>query len=263
MKRVGNIAIWLAAGLLLSAGARADNPYTPVVERNIFGLKPAVDEAPPGDPPPKITLNGIMSTYGKLQVLFKVAANSKAGQTKDQSYMLGEGQRQDDIEVTRIDDKASLVTFNNHGVVQEIPLANAPAATGSAPGQGAQGSFRANFQRGMGGAGGGNATGAIGRGGGGRQSRGAGNNANQNLNPPQNPIPPAGGGSPLLSIPTRIGNFGQQEKITPEAQIIMMEIYREQHKNDSTYPTLPPTMITPPDTKNPNGTPAAMPDVEP
>jgi hypothetical protein len=255
---------------VLSAGARADNvavasadnPYAAIVTSNIFGLKPVTDEAPPGDPPPKITPNGIMSISGHLQVLFKVAGTGKPGQS-DQSYILSEGQRQDDIEVTRIDDKASLVTFNNHGVVQEIPLANAPAATGSAPGQGAQGSFRANFQRGMGGAGGGNATGAIGRGGGGRQSRGAGNNANQNLNPPQNPIPPAGGGSPLLSIPTRIGNFGQQEKITPEAQIIMMEIYREQHKNDSTYPTLPPTMITPPDTKNPNGTPAAMPDVEP
>jgi hypothetical protein len=39
---------------------------------------------------------------------------------------MAEKERQDDIEVVKIDDKASMVTFNNHGIEQEIPLANAP-----------------------------------------------------------------------------------------------------------------------------------------
>jgi hypothetical protein len=138
MKRLGKIVVCLAGGLMLSVGARADdsvlpnNPYTPIVTRNIFGLNPpqAVDAAPPGEPPPKITPNGIMTILGKLQALFKVAGTAKPGQpAKDEFYILSEGQRQDEIEVTHIDEKASLVTFNNHGTVQELPLVNAPAVS--------------------------------------------------------------------------------------------------------------------------------------
>jgi hypothetical protein len=120
MKRLGKIVVCLASGLVLNAGTRAgdavspNNPYAPIVVRNIFGLNPPppVDAAPPGDPPPKITLNGIMSIFDhQLQVLFKVAGTAKPGQpAKDESYILSEGQRQDEIEVTHIDEKASSTT---------------------------------------------------------------------------------------------------------------------------------------------------------
>jgi len=148
MKRLGKIVVCLASGLVLNAGARADNsvlpnnPYAPIVVRNIFGLNPPppVDAAPPGDPPPKITLNGIMSIFDhQLQVLFKVAGTAKPGQpAKDEAYILSEGQRQDEIEVTQIDEKASLVTFNNHGTVQELLLvkANPPPVSTPMPAQG-------------------------------------------------------------------------------------------------------------------------------
>ena len=147
MKRLGKIVVCLASGLVLNAGTRADdgvlpnNPYAPIVVRNIFALNPPppVDAAPPGDPPPKITPNGIMSIFGKLQVLFKVAGTPKPGQpAKDEFYILSEGQRQDEIEVTHIDEKASLVTFNNHGTVQELPLvkANPPPVSTPMPAQG-------------------------------------------------------------------------------------------------------------------------------
>jgi hypothetical protein len=68
-----------------------------------------------------------MSIFGNLQVLFKVTGkpDGKVG-----SYILMEGQRQDDIEVTKIDEKSSLVTFNNNGIVQTLPLANATASGG-------------------------------------------------------------------------------------------------------------------------------------
>ena len=150
MNRTGKIALWLAGGLALNAGARADtivsadNPYTPVVARNIFGLNPVqATDAAPVDPPPKITLTGIMSISGKAQVLFKAAGTGKPGQpAKDQFYILSLGQRQDDIEVTRINEKAELVTFNNHGTVQEIPLASTPALTATpTPGPGREGRF--------------------------------------------------------------------------------------------------------------------------
>ena len=136
MNRAGKIAVCLAGGLALNAGLRADdivlpgNPYAPVVARNVFDLNPIVtpDNTQASEPPAKITPNGIMSIFGHLQVLFKVSGATKDGRpVGDESYILAEGQRQDDIEVTHIDQKASIVTFDNHGVVQIIPLANAVA----------------------------------------------------------------------------------------------------------------------------------------
>ena len=136
MKRVGTLALCLAGGLLWSAGLRADdaalsgNPYGVVVERNIFGLNPPplVDpNATVVEPPAKIIPNGIMSIFGQLQVLFKVAGKPPA---KDANYILMEGQSQDEIEVVKIDEKAGIVSFNNHGIPQDLPLVvTAPTAT--------------------------------------------------------------------------------------------------------------------------------------
>ena len=141
MMRVGKMAICLAGGLALGAGLRADdaalpgNPYASIVTRNVFGLNPP---PPPGpaveaSPPPKITPNGIMSIFGQWQVLFKVAEPGRPGKPAgDQSYMLAEGERQDDIEVVKIDQKTDVITFNNHGDIQEIPLADANSTTANA-----------------------------------------------------------------------------------------------------------------------------------
>jgi hypothetical protein len=140
MKCCGKIAVCIAGGLALGTALRADdialagNPYALIVTRNIFGLNPPpppVDpNAVPAEPLVKITPDGIMSIFGRLQVLFKTSGGSKQGKpAADESYMLGEGQRQDDIEVVKIDEKAGLVTFNNHGVVQPLALANSPAST--------------------------------------------------------------------------------------------------------------------------------------
>ena len=245
MRRVGNIAIWLAGVLVLNAGARADNiavasadnPYAPIVTRNIFGLNPVSVEAPPGDPPPKITLNGIMTIHGKSQALYKVAGTGKPGQpAKDQFYNLSEGQRQDDVEVVHINDLAGLVTFNNHGTVQEIPLANAPAVTTSAPGTGGQVS-RGGFGRPTGGSGGGNGGNDpgnfSGRGGPARQNRGRGNDANQNPNP--NSAPVTGGLTlqSMQSVPTRNNIYNPaQSTLTAEETAAIIEIQRQAYQSD-------------------------------
>jgi hypothetical protein len=145
VKRLGKIVVCLASGLVLSAGARADdavlpdNPYAPIVARNIFHLNPpqAADAATDATPPPKITPTGIMTIFGTRQTLFTVDSVSKPGQPgKTGSYILGEGQRQDDVEVTRINEESGVVTFNNHGTVQEIPLAKAPEVSTPMPAQG-------------------------------------------------------------------------------------------------------------------------------
>ncbi len=136
---------WLAGPPLFAAAAPGEMPYTPIVERNVFGLVPIPVAPPPVDPaslvpPPKITPTGIMTLFGKLQVLFKVAGVTKPGQPpKDESYVMCVGDRQDDIEVQKVDEKAAVITFNNHGVVQELPLVAAttasstPAPTGRVP----------------------------------------------------------------------------------------------------------------------------------
>jgi hypothetical protein len=154
MMRFGKIAACLAGGLALNAGLRAadpaspnspsspspDNPYAAIAVRNIFSLIPP---PPPEDPAkaaeknlPKITPTGIMGVFGNWQVLFKVASTAaKPGQpAKDDYYILSEGQRQDDIEVIKIDEKGSIVTFKNHGMTQELPLANTPASGGAPSG---------------------------------------------------------------------------------------------------------------------------------
>ena len=157
MNVVGKISLGLAIAGVFVCAARADDvaptttapadtnqisgqPYATIVARNIFGLvpiPPPVDPAanqPPPDPPPKITANGIMTIFGQLQALFKVTIPAKPGeQAKESSYMLSEGQRQDDIEVEKIDEKAATITFNNHGTEQEIPLVVGQATSSDAP----------------------------------------------------------------------------------------------------------------------------------
>ena len=121
----------------------ADKPYGTIVARNMFGLLPIPPPdtnppAPPVDPPPKITLNGIMTIFGRDQALYKVAVKPKPGQpAKEDSYVLGEGERQEDVEVMKIDREKNTVTFNNHGTVQDVELVDATSSgAGAAPGGG-------------------------------------------------------------------------------------------------------------------------------
>lgn len=146
MKVTRKLLFCLAGGLALNAVVRADdaalpgNPYTTAAVRNIFGLNPPApvdpNAAADATPPPKITPNGITDILGQLQVLFKVAQPAKPGKpAADEDYILSEGERQDDIEVVKIDEKAGVVTFNNHGETQELPLVAAnPSSSGPAAG---------------------------------------------------------------------------------------------------------------------------------
>jgi len=247
MKRLGKIVVCLASGLVLNAGARADdgvlpnNPYAPIVVRNVFDLNPPppADAGQPAEPPPKITLNGIMSIFGQLQALFKVTGTAKPGQpAKDDFYILSEGQRQDEIEVTHIDEQAGLVTFNNHGTVQELPLvkANPPAVStpmaapgGPVPTRNLTAPNGENSGRGR-----------LG----GRSPGGPGAARNRGM----------GNGLPLTTVPTSAGYPGQQQPqntpqntLSPEAQVILMEAQRAQWQQEGNPAAaiIPPTVLTP------------------
>ena len=106
-----------------------EGPYAAIVARNMFGLVPIPPPdpnagQPPVDPPPKITLTGIMTIFGREQAIFTaVSEKPRAGQTsKESSYILAEGEREDDFEVVKILREVGVVRFNNHGVSQEILL---------------------------------------------------------------------------------------------------------------------------------------------
>lgn len=141
-KRLMLAAATLLAHALISHAsdlAVNDIPYSPIVARNIFGLLPIPTNNPdaanaqPTTPPPKITPNGLMSLFGVPQALFKVSYPPAGGQpAHDQSYMLAQGESEDNIEITKIDMGNAIVTFNNNGTVQELPLAAAPKITGPA-----------------------------------------------------------------------------------------------------------------------------------
>jgi len=246
MKHVGNIVVCFVCELALNAGLRAatavppSNPYVPIVVRNVFGLNPPqpVDTSLDTEPPPKITPNGIMTIFGSRQVLFKVSIPAKPGRlAREDSYILGESQRQDDITVTRIDEKSGMVTFNNHGTVQEIPLTVAPAITTPMPA-----SVAANSSPAM-------PNGYNNAGGFGPFGRNRGNNFNSNG---------ADNGSNLRSMPTR----QQVPQIDPATQIIMIEANRQATADQvqrGEMPPLPITELTPPDATGPNGAPLATP----
>src|SRR6202000_2029231 len=87
--------------------------------------------------PPKITLNGITTILGSKEALYKVAMPAKPGvPASDQSYMMGEGEADNDIQVVKIDTDADSVTFNNHGTVQTLPLTAAGNISSGAAGGG-------------------------------------------------------------------------------------------------------------------------------
>ncbi|HXR46062.1 MAG TPA: hypothetical protein VN784_01370 [Candidatus Limnocylindrales bacterium] len=135
MKSFWKMVVCLVSALVLNISLGAGNPYVPIAARNIFGLNPPQPQnIPTPDPPSKITLNGIMTILGTAQALFYVDVPPRPPLPATQkSYILSEGQGQDDIEVTHIDLKNNVVTFNNHGVVQEMPLVKAAPITTPTP----------------------------------------------------------------------------------------------------------------------------------
>lgn len=238
----------------IPAAVPSGKPYATVISRNVFGLVPipVVDPASltPSTPPPKITPNGIMTLFGKLQVLFKVQQPAAAGQpAKEVSYTMGVGERQDDIEVQKIDDRAATITFNNHGVVQTLELAKAAAGapsgappTGGTPPGGiprpgglpaviSQPGGAATTTIGAGGRFGRNRTGAATT-----TAGSAGGGAGAGGSQSGTPVNERG-----IYDPSRTAS-----DLTPEQQILLIEAQRQKYKAEGSpiADILPPTPIT-------------------
>lgn len=147
MRHGGKILLWVMCGLALSSGAfaiDADKPYAAIVDRNVFKLNPIppanpADSATNNAPPPDLTLAGITTIFGNKRAIIKAAPKGppKPGvPPENESYILAEGQREGDIEVLQIDERAGVVKlllagkpttidFEKNGV--KLPTASPPA----------------------------------------------------------------------------------------------------------------------------------------
>jgi len=116
----------LISATALCAGATV-NPYQAIAARNVFALRPP---PPPPEPeavkpaPPPITLTGIITLGGKRALLTTPPAPGKPGaEARAQSLVLGEGQREGDIEVLEINEHAGTVTLNSGDTVTTLNFA--------------------------------------------------------------------------------------------------------------------------------------------
>ena len=232
----------LVAGMGISEAVAADlaaNPYQTIPERNLFHLNPPPPPAPAPEtkvPTPKIFLTGISTLGGRKAALLKTAPQGKPGEPpKERSYMLGEGERQDDLEVVAIDAPGGIVNVRYNGDAISVNFKdNAVASTTpAAPGPpGAPGVPGAMVPRGI----------VAPPAGGGFHPAG---------------MPPAAAPSPVASSQPGdasagagggMGMGGGLAASGPmpslEEQAVLIELNRDQHKGEADYPPFPPTVLT-------------------
>jgi len=226
-----------------------DNPYQGIVGRNLFDLRtppPAPDPESLKPPPPKFSLTCIATISGnKLAMLKTTPPPAKPGEAaKEQSYMLKEGQREGEVEVLHIDEVAGTVkvkyantvemtldfTNNAAKVVAFAPVPGAPP--GVPPGVPPAVSFPPI------------------------PGAGAANPALKQPFAPAIPRPirsprlglmPAASASGLVGVAEQTGQPAQSAAapITRDQQEVVMELLRDQHRNNPEFPPLPPTSLTP------------------
>ncbi len=141
------IAAVLAIGST-SLWANVDtNPYAAIVERNPFGLKPPPTNSPvpeqtaPAVPMAKVTLTGLLSTFGEPRVLLEIIEEPGKGGGTPKKPILREGERMGPVEVLSIDVAKNTVKLRNSGVETNItfevakagPVPGGPGVPGAAP----------------------------------------------------------------------------------------------------------------------------------
>jgi hypothetical protein len=118
-----------------------NNPYEPIVGRNVFALRPPTPltntTATAVVPPAGIELQGLTTILGHPQVLLKIKLPPKPPEpARDQSFVLDIGQREGEVEVLSIDMAAGTVQLRNQGKELALNMKDAakPAAGAAIPG---------------------------------------------------------------------------------------------------------------------------------
>lgn len=118
----------IAAGWLVVLGGicllRADDFAAPRLESfPADSLAASTNSVSTNTPPlPVVTPTGVMNILGKPQVIFTVSESPRS--RSGSSYVLSEGQTRAGVKVLKIiqDASTNVVMFDNHGVVQTLPL---------------------------------------------------------------------------------------------------------------------------------------------
>jgi hypothetical protein len=127
----------LSAALLGCPSAKAitpgnsSNTYEEIPARNVFGLRAPVlaNNEPAPKPLPRVILNGITTVIQHKKALLKVIPQvTKPGQqATEESYILGEHQREGEIEVLKIDEHAGIVKIDNSGTPMTVTFEQSPS----------------------------------------------------------------------------------------------------------------------------------------
>ena len=287
MRKAGKVLTCMASGLLLcsEAGALTTTPYQAITDRNVFDVHPlpppAANPEKTETPPIKIILTGITTILGNKRALLKTPAPAgKPGEAAkgEQSYILTEGQREGQIEVVQIDEKAGTVKVDVNGTIMVLnfdkdgqkpsvgmpaPAPGAPPGVPSPTGVNPAGTVNPYHQPATPGGfnlptrplraqpAGANAGGAYPSG----STYGAGASY-----PSGTGYPAVGGfGIPSYGGATTTPQPTQTPTMSPEQQTIMLEAQREVNKNNPNFPPLPPTSLNP----NPTATPTTQPTTTP
>ena len=132
------MAMVLPAGAATTATEGADdssNPYSIIVERNVFHLNPPPPPPEPDKPKvdlPVVKITGMVEMGGKEKVLFSSTCKEK----KDISYYsLAEGSKSDDgrLQLVKIHPEKDAVDVMNDGVLVTLTLKDDAASPGSGP----------------------------------------------------------------------------------------------------------------------------------
>lgn len=103
----------------MSSASAQTNPFEAILTRNVFGLVPVPPPPKPEPPPlPKITLTGITTVTGEPRALLKMPAptGKTPGATGGELYFnLRAGEREGDVQVLEIDERASRVVLTYTG----------------------------------------------------------------------------------------------------------------------------------------------------
>src|SRR2546421_12634036 len=129
MRKTRIILNFVVAGLGLCmaehamAAKSSPGQYQSIPARNLFALKPTpppLEPPPTGPTRPRIVLKGITTVCNRMALL-KALFPAKPGEpAREQSYMLAPGQRDGDIEVLEVDEKAGSVKVKSFGTMMTI-----------------------------------------------------------------------------------------------------------------------------------------------
>ena len=147
-KRVGCAIAVGALGTGLLMGNVDTNPYATIVDRNPFALKPPPpppappEQTAPPVPMAKVTMTGLLSTFGEPRVLLEIVEDGgKGGAGTPKKPILREGEREGSVEVLAIDVVKNTVRLRNSGVETNItfqvakssPAPGGPGIPGAPP----------------------------------------------------------------------------------------------------------------------------------